>query len=100
MDKVVVRQCWGGGGDLAKRSRGQSKHGSVSVALVRPGKQGAEKEERQLRGTEQGMFSRVRTCEGMEGGGDMVKACTKFGARRASVRDTRLKEVMVRKRDN
>jgi hypothetical protein len=34
------------------------------------------------------------------GGGDMVKACSKFGARRASVRDTRLKEVMVRKRDN
>ena len=59
----------GGGGDLAKRSRGQFKHGSVSVALVRPGKQGAEKEERQLRGTEQGMFSTVRTCEGMEGGG-------------------------------
>jgi hypothetical protein len=30
----------------------------------------------------------------------MVKACAKFGARRASVRDRRQKEVMVRKRDN
>ena len=30
----------------------------------------------------------------------MVKACAKFGARRASERDTRRKEVMVRKRDN
>jgi hypothetical protein len=30
----------------------------------------------------------------------MVKACAKFGARRASVRDTRQKEVVVRKRDN
>ena len=31
------------------------------------------------------------------GGRDMVKACSKFGGRRASVRDTRLKDVMVRK---
>ena len=30
------------------------------------------------------------------GGRDMVKACSKFGARRASVRETRLKKVMVR----
>ena len=30
----------------------------------------------------------------------MVKACAKFGARRASVRDRRQKDVMVRKRDN
>ena len=30
----------------------------------------------------------------------MVKACSKFGARRASVRDTGLKKVVVRKRGN
>ncbi len=72
----------------------------MPLTLARPGKDGTEKEERQQGGTAQGMFSRVGTCQGMEGGGrDMVKACTKFGARRASVRDTRLKEVIVRERD-
>ncbi len=41
----------------------------MSFALARPAKQGTNKEERQLRGTEQGMLSCVSTCEGMEGGG-------------------------------
>ena len=40
----------------------------MSLALARPVKQGGKKEERQLRGTEQGMFSWVGTSEGMEGG--------------------------------
>ena len=41
----------------------------MSLALARPAKQGGKKEERQLRGREQGMFSWVGTCEGIGGGG-------------------------------
>ena len=59
----------GGGGELSKQSRGYPWHRSVSLALARPAKQGKKKEERQLWGTEQGMFLSVSTCEGMEGGG-------------------------------
>ena len=76
----------------------------MSLTLARPAKQGAYKEERQRRGTEQGRFLGVGTCEGVEGGGgDMVKACSKFGGRRASVRDTRLNKVVdtwTRKKGN
>ena len=59
----------GVGGDLVKRSRGLSGQRCVSLALARPAKQGGKKEERQLRGRDQGMFSWVGTCEGMGGGG-------------------------------
>jgi hypothetical protein len=40
----------------------------VSLEFSCPAKQGAKKEERQLKGREQGMFSWVGRCEGMEGG--------------------------------